>query len=61
MLFRSVLWDAAVALPGLVVGIVVGRRLRPHVGEHWFWRLSMAMLVVTSTLALYGAVRALSR
>jgi len=51
--------DAAVAIPGLLLGIVMGRRLRPHLGEHWFWRLSMAMLVATSTLALYGAVRAL--
>lgn len=55
----EVLRDSAVALPGLVLGIVVGRRLRPHLGEHWFWRLSMAMLVATSALALYGAARAL--
>lgn len=53
-----VLRDSMVAMPGLILGIVVGRRLRPHLGEHWFWRLSMLMLVATSTLAAYGASRA---
>lgn len=55
----DVLRDSAVAMPGLLLGIVVGRRLRPRLGEHWFWRLSMAMLIATSTLALYGAAMAL--
>ena len=55
----EVLRDAAVALPGLVLGIVGGRLLRPHLSEHWFWRLSMAMLVATSVLAAYGAARSL--
>ena len=55
----EVLRDAAVALPGLALGIVGGRLLRPHLSEHWFWRLSMAMLVATSVLAAYGAARSL--
>lgn len=54
-----VLRDALVAMPGLLLGIVIGRRLRPHLGDHWFWRLSMLMLVATSTAAAYGAVRSI--
>jgi uncharacterized membrane protein YfcA len=56
----EVLRHTATALPGIVIGMIAGRRLRRHLGEHWFWRLSMLMLVVTSALAAYGAARPLT-
>ena len=56
---RDVLRDTVLALPALVVGLVGGRLLRPHIAEHWFGRLSMLLLAGTSALAAWGAVRAI--
>jgi len=56
---RSVLRDSALALPALVVGLVAGRLIRPHISETWFGRLSMLLLTLTSALAAWGAIHAL--
>jgi len=56
---RDVLRDTALAIPALVVGLVGGRLIRPHIAEHWFGRLSMLLLAGTSALAAWGAVRAI--
>lgn len=56
---RQVLRDFAFAVPMLVVGLAVGRQMRPHVPEAWFGRLSMLLLAGTSGLAAWGAVRSL--
>ena len=54
---RDVLRNTALALPALLVGLVGGRLIRPHIAERWFGRLSMLLLAVTSVLAAWGAVR----
>ena len=51
--------QAGVAVPGVVLGIVLGRRLRPHLPDAWFRTISMALLVGTAGTAIGGAVVAL--
>jgi uncharacterized membrane protein YfcA len=48
--------QALVSLPAIGVGVVIGRYARPLVSEAWYRGLSMALLALTSTVAIAGAV-----
>jgi len=53
-------WGFVLAgVPAVGLGIVLGRALRPHLAEHWFQRLSMALLALTAGAAVVGAALAI--
>ena len=56
----TVLEFAAVALPGLVIGLVIGRGLRPRLSPARFHTLSMAGLFAAAGIGIASAVTALA-
>jgi len=47
---------ATASLPAVGAGILVGRAVRGHLPDAWYRRTSMGLLVVTSAIAIAGAV-----
>ena len=56
----TVLEFAAVVLPGLAVGLLIGRRLRPRLSPARFHSLSMAGLLAAAGIGIASAVSALA-
>jgi uncharacterized membrane protein YfcA len=56
----TVLEFAAVALPGMFVGLVIGRTLRPHLSPARFHSLSMAGLFAAAGIGIASAATALA-
>ena len=48
----AVLKGAACAVPGLVVGIVAGQRIRSRLNEAFFWRLVLVLLVGSAVASI---------
>lgn len=47
-----------VAIPSMVIGYLVGSRIRPHIDAAQFRRVVMGLLVATAVITLVGAVTA---
>jgi len=50
---------ATASLPAVGLGILVGRSVRGRLSDVWYRRTSMGLLVVTSSIAITGAVMAI--
>lgn len=55
---RAVLAQSTLALPAIGVAVALGPHVRARLSPAWFHRLSIALLLSTAVVAIYGALSA---